>query len=174
MSKTLHQLIEEAQNGLESSLLNVLKRFEPLLMKYARKLNYEDATQDLTEAFLLIIPMVNVRENKNEGQLVNYISKAIYHQYIKLDKQNRLYNYTEILHESTEDSYYVAFSKIAQHKDIDLFYAIKNLDVQHRRIIYLYFFEGYSIQEIAHILGMSRQAINKKKNTALQLLAHEL
>lgn len=174
MSKELYLLINEAQNGVEESLLEVVKRFQPLLKKYARKLKYEDAMQDLLETFLLMLPMINIKKNKNEGQLVNYVAKVIYHQFIKLAKHNNQYNFVEIDYDEEKNEYDIGRSQVDHYDEIDILNELKKLDEQQRQIIYLHFFIGYTIQEIADIIGVSRQAVNKKKNVALHILKENI
>lgn len=43
----LRELILNAQLGNQDALLAIIEKFKPINMKYARKLNYEDAYEDL-------------------------------------------------------------------------------------------------------------------------------
>lgn len=49
--------IIHAQQGCDSDMMFLVSKFSGILKKYARKLNYEDAEQDLTADFIEL--MVN-------------------------------------------------------------------------------------------------------------------
>lgn len=55
-----------------------------------------------------------------------------------------------------------------------LYAAILTLDNKERVIIYAYFFLGYTEAEIGSYLGISQQAINMRKKSALKKLKHLL
>lgn len=44
--------IRNAQDGNQDSMMTIIRRFNPLLKKYGKKLGYEDATDDLTVEFI--------------------------------------------------------------------------------------------------------------------------
>ena len=47
--------IIHAQQGCDSDMMFLVSKFSGILKKYARKLNYEDAEQDLTADFIELI-----------------------------------------------------------------------------------------------------------------------
>jgi len=56
----------------------------------------------------------------------------------------------------------------------ELYYAVMELPVHYRVPLYLYYYEGYSTQEIASILGMPKNTVCTRLNRARQLLRKEL
>lgn len=54
MEYSLYDKIVESQHGCEESTLNLIKTFDPLLKKYARLLNTEDAYEEL-QCFLSVL-----------------------------------------------------------------------------------------------------------------------
>lgn len=88
MSNALYRMIEKSQNNDEDSMLYILQKFEPLLLKYTKKLYYEDAFFDLQIELIEIIrdiPIEGFREC-DEGRIISYICKSIYTRYIMLSK----------------------------------------------------------------------------------------
>jgi hypothetical protein len=65
---TICNLILAAKNGSHNSMLELIKIFKPLIKKYAFKMNYEDAENDLILSMIqLIYSMPNL---SNDGQAV--------------------------------------------------------------------------------------------------------
>lgn len=167
MSNELYHLVAEAQNNNSNAALSILQKFEPLLKKYAWKLHDEDAMQDLSLALLDLLPKISLDKYPTDGQITNYIATSLYHVYLTLLRKNFLRQNTEV---ELEDSLIDCLPLTVGQEIIDLLSAIKNLAPQQKTIIYLHYFEDYSIQSIACMLGISRQAVNKAKKTALEFL----
>ena len=62
----------------------------------------------------------------------------------------------------------------AEMDDEHLYSAIERLSYKQREVIVLYFWYGMKEEEIAGILGISRQAVNYRKNKAIQQIRDEL
>ena len=56
----LGALIQNAQENSEEDMLALIERFKPLMVKYARKLNYEDAYNDIVLCFITLIKSQNL------------------------------------------------------------------------------------------------------------------
>lgn len=85
----IYNLLVEIQRGNEEACCMILGKFEGLIKKYARKLAYEDAEQDIICYFIELMykfPIKKFRED-DEGKIVVYITKSIYHEYVRLLKQ---------------------------------------------------------------------------------------
>lgn len=81
--------IRKGQNGNQQVVVDLINKFSPVLKKYARKLETEDAYFDLQAEFLDLILHLNcdqIRET-GDGAMVQYLSRSIYHAYIKLLRQ---------------------------------------------------------------------------------------
>jgi hypothetical protein len=78
-------LITKAQEGNEDAALLMIKKFNPLLKKYAYKLSYEDAYDDLLLDFIELIHNIRLDHirNKDEGSMVSYICTSVRASYIK-------------------------------------------------------------------------------------------
>lgn len=55
-----------------------------------------------------------------------------------------------------------------------LYYAVRELPLKYRQIVYLYYYEGYSIREIARMLKLSETAVKSRLLRARQKLKSDL
>jgi RNA polymerase sigma factor (sigma-70 family) len=160
--KMIHELIVQSQEGDEDSFLTLIEKFNPLLKKYAYKLHYEDAYNDLLADFIELITHMQTSRirNKNEGALVSYICTVIHSSYVKkliaIKKRNNLISFSSL---SENESYYV---EVASTSNDEYFkYEIPGmqqvLTKSEAHLIELIFYSGYSASEIALVLGISRQ-----------------
>lgn len=56
----------------------------------------------------------------------------------------------------------------------DLYYAVKELPIKYRQIVHLYYFESYSIKEIAQLMNLSETAVQTRLLRARQKLREKL
>ena len=59
-------------------------------------------------------------------------------------------------------------------KDRELWSVVGSLPPKYRAVVHLYYYEGYSQEEIAQILGISRTAVQTRMSRARQQLEKEL
>ena len=124
MKKEVYTKILFAKQGNNEVLMELIKQFKPLLKKYAWKLTYEDAYEDLQLEFIKLVkefPTENLSQ-KNDAVVVSYIRKSIYHSFIALSKKEHKHQndipFSDLEDEdnpnkidgilSEEDSYYFA------------------------------------------------------------------
>jgi len=69
-----------------------------------------------------------------------------------------------ITYEEIEERY--ATEEEVEKKDIDEYLRIANLTYKNKSVIMLYYYEGYSIEEVAEILGISVSAAEKRLQRA--------
>ncbi|GEM_PF-2864945 len=65
--KTLVYLVYSSKKGNKKSLLTIIDQFTPLIHKYSRKLNYEDAKSELIEKLLTIVLQMPKIENEKKS-----------------------------------------------------------------------------------------------------------
>lgn len=101
----LVETIRKAQKGDEKSVLEMIAQFECLLTRYAHLLKYEDALNDLTLDFIVLLKQVNtsIFAGKSDGVVVNYIAQTIKHSYIRRSKQRAKVNSMETLFEDLSE-----------------------------------------------------------------------
>lgn len=157
-------LRKQATAGSEEALLQLLECFTPLLRKYARKFEYEDTFAELQ---LYLIQLIKnfplIADDWNDGQTVNYI---------KLSKHN---NFREnYLLEFNPEIMDKAACNTGTEQRLMLQEAFAQLSSWQKTVLTMHYLQGYSIQEIAKIYGKSRQAVNKVKVQALDILQKQL
>ena len=166
-------LIDEAQKNHEK-LYNLLLVFEPLLKKYARLLNMPDSYPELRAAFIEIILRMDVGKmaNPTDGAIILYIQTAVRRRYISLAKDRRLYTQIHIFSEGAgiDESVRRTAQPAADPDFIERDYLRSYLTETEYEIILLYIFYGYTIAEIARGKGLSRQAVNQQKRSAMEKL----
>ena len=78
--------------------------------------------------------------------------------------------------ESFEDEDYARrwLIRVAVNECRSLFYAVQNLPQKYRQIVYLYYYEEYSIREIGGMLKLSETAVKSRLLRARQKLKGDL
>lgn len=169
MGNEIKQLVNRALNCDKKALEVLLLKFDPLIIKYAKKLcdvEFDDARQELI--LILIENIHNLGKCNNENEYISYIHKIIYHKFCKLYKQakkekDNLHDVSDdfflCLH--SEECYAVLLTRISASQ------VMHNLSRSTRTIIE-YVLDGYSDCDIANMLDISRQYVNREKNKVRQ------
>ena len=81
----LSDLVEKAQRGEEAAMLELIQRFTGLFQKYAVKLNYEDAYEDIRLFFIELIKSFKLEklQCKKDEIIVSYVNVSIRNFYKK-------------------------------------------------------------------------------------------
>ncbi len=168
-------IIIKSQGGDGNATLMLIEKFSPLLKKYAFKLSYEDAYNDLLLDFIELLHNMQIENihNKSEGSMVSYICTSVHSSYIKkLIEVKRLRNI--LLYSDLNDNELYYIEAISATNDIyqeyELSFIKKILTKQELSVISMIYFTGYTVTEIANFYGTSRQAVNQMKNRALKKL----
>ncbi|NLH02307.1 MAG: sigma-70 family RNA polymerase sigma factor [Clostridiales bacterium] len=170
-------LITKVQEGNEDAALLLVKKFNPLLKKYAFKLYYEDAYNDLLVDFIELIHNVQLDHirNKSEGSMVSYICTSVRASYIKrLVDIKKLHNFISFSELSDSELYYAdvlssAYDEYFKQELPDIHIVLTAAELSVIKMIYYF---GYTATEIASTNGTSRQAVNQMKKRALKKLKH--
>lgn len=171
----LFKQIESSQKGDLEASYNLIKSFAPLLHRYARLCPYEDAFEEFQIILLEIIKNINLHSltNKNNATIIAYFRKSIFHKYLQLSKQEILHSKCidyEDLSDFQKANYNQKCSTVDTH-DLLFWGDIKKILTPNQfTIIWLHFFKGYSIQQIAKYLHISRQSVNSTKLLAIKEL----
>lgn len=168
MEKRILEIAEKAKFGDEGALVEIIDKFRPIIKKYSRKLKYETAETDLVIELIKIVRNmpINSMNLNEEREIISYIAASIKYQYYRLYRQNALSSYQLPLND------YILFN--CQQVDIDskifINQLVDKLSTKEKFIINSIFFYGYKEAELAKMLKITRQAINKIKNSALRKL----
>lgn len=161
------QLVERYKIDLsEECLLGVLKKMEPIINKYARRLyllEFEDMKQELSIA---VIESINkIQKYDNEGQVVSYFCRAVRNRYLELCRKSEVTEKEDIYDEekmkvlvsSSEDTYLY----VELYKDLEKYR--KGKTKIEKEIIKGVLDEEKTDTELAGELGISRQYVNRCK-----------
>lgn len=172
-------LVEAAQNGDKGAMLDLIKKFMPLFKKYAIKLKYEDAYQDILLYYIELIKRLNLKKltaTKDEI-LVSYINISIINFYKKKMQKLIVERKEIVFSDLTEEQVYYADVQSAKEDKINVpleFGMKKILNENEYRILYLIYIEGYNTAEIARGLHKSRQTVNQTKQRALRKIKNAM
>jgi RNA polymerase sigma factor (sigma-70 family) len=166
-------LISNCQAGDQEAMLLLLEKFTPILKKYAYKLFYEDAYDDLVTDFIIIIKNIRLSQihNNEDGALIIYISKSIKSCFLKRLAILRNLQHIVVYSDLSEQELHQIESALAT---VDVYF--KNdmpelnsiLTESELLVINLIFISTYTVKEIADGLGVSRQSVNQVKIRALK------
>lgn len=175
----LYDLINSVQKDDKEAMTELINKFHPLLKKYAAKLNYEDAYEDIVLYYIGLIKSINLDQLvcTRDEVIVSYINVSIINFYKK--KVLKLINDKKeiVLSDLTEEQMYYADVKSAVEDKTDIFieFGLRDLLSDNEcRMIYLIYVEGYTTAEIARLSNKSRQAVNQLKNRALKKIKNAL
>lgn len=148
-----------------SAFAIIYKEFEALMILYSNRLGGEDYLQELTVFLLELLYGINIYEFENSEQIKRYIAVSIRNKYIALSKDKQKY---ENFHcNSTENVFYC---NSTAEDTVDMTDMLKSLSARQRVIIVYKYIYGYSDIELALLLGISRQAVNRLKNRAVETM----
>lgn len=118
----LGALIQNAQKNNEEDMLVLIEKFNPLMVKYARKLNYEDAYNDIVLCFITLIKSQNLCKlaNKADNIIVTYINHSIINFYNKKIPKIISHKNEVVMSELTEEQQYLIEVKTAQENETDI------------------------------------------------------
>lgn len=159
----LKQLIEDFRHEDMTAFGFIYEEFKRFINLYSRRLDYEDATQELTIFLIELLYDIDLSKfpSSDSDGLMRYIAVSLRNKYIVLSKEN--YKYKSMSAEIYESE---VFSCDTLDERLNIEEALKALTNRQRLvIIYKYIFD-YSDAEISNILGISRQAVNQNKNRA--------
>lgn len=159
--------IEQARTGDNDAAMYLIDKLAPLLKSTARKLfnlEYEDVYQELVLAVLQ--GLREIKYMNDDGQCMMYFVRIIKNRAMHLSADR----YKEL--NATDEYQEIDFPGIPDEAgDFDNLLVrlvisdiSKNYSEQRRIILYLSLYEGFSDREIAELMGLSRQYINRCKN----------
>lgn len=172
----LCELVNKAQIGDENAMIELITRFDPLLKKYASKLNYEDAYEDALLFFIELIKRLRL-DTLKDGVIVTYINVSIVNYYNKKIKKVIGLKKEILISDLTQEQMYYVEVKTAKEdkrdilKELKVSYFLNENEYQVIRLIYM---EGYTSAEIARMANKSRQAVNQIKIRALKKIKNIL
>ena len=163
----LSELIENFQKGDMDAFQTINLEFEGLISFYSKKLGGEDYFQELEVFLLELLRQIKISTfdaYTNDG-LKRYIAVSIRNRYISLSKEKQK---TEFLSSDIyEKDLRVDFkpaNKLITEEMLGL------LSKKQRQVITYKYIYGYSDAEIAEYFKISRQAVNRLKIRAIEIM----
>lgn len=168
----LYLLFQSAQSGDEESVLKLYDKFLPKIKKCSRKLNYDTAETDIVIQFLEFIKNTNFNalNYKCDGAVVNYTSKFFTNAYLNLLKKYK--TKIQYVYLDAEDTFVREVPYYDKTEDLDIY--LSCLTELQRKVIILKYIYGYSDNEIAKKLQISRQAVNRVKNRGFNTIKEKI
>ena len=159
-------------------MLYVVKKFNPIIAKYAFMLNYEDSKADMMIFVLDLIDKMQMDKFQGEGQLVGYMVKSIKNEYIRLsllkDKKAQNEFVVDDLFDKQEPACADDPMEETDLKMLLINLLVQRLTVKERTVLYKHFAQDKPISQIAVEEGISRQAVNQIKNSAFKKLKESI
>jgi len=166
---SLFSIFKTAQMCDEEATLILYNKFLPKIKKCSRNLNYETAETDITIRFLEFIKNTNfdALNSKCDGAVVNYTNKFFNNTFVNL--LNSRNTHMPLIYLNDENTFMkdVPYYDDQSNLNTDCFSYLTEL--QRKIIVYRYVY-GYSVQEIAQKMKVSRQAVNKAKNRGIKII----
>lgn len=172
----LCDLIRSAQADDKKAMMELIDKFSPLFRKYARKLDYEDAYEDIVLFYMEMIRSMDPDRiaSQEDGAVVSYINISIINYYNKRVRKMIQHEREVALSDLTEEQKYYVEARAAKPNQIDGLGELgirELLSEKEYRIIYQIYEEGYTAAEITRISKKSRQSVNQLKHRALKKIA---
>ncbi len=172
----LKDIIILAQNLNKEAMYDIITKFNPLIEKYARKIqNYEDFKSELILHLIETVYNIDLKKFRipNDYAIINYISNTLYHKYIILSKKQVSIRKTENLFNKEDIEECVGIDNSTTREIDHIFLKTimkKALTKREYDCTTLIVIDGLSSREVANILGISRQSANENKNRGLKKL----
>lgn len=162
----LEDSILKAQMGDSNELMLLIEKFKPLILKYSRKLGYEDAYSDIQLEFIEVILLFDLEKLniRSEGALVNYISNSVYHAYCKILSKVVKQRHPTVSIEDLTAAQLGSDALTDQFTQCQLPAYPRNLLTDNEDTIIRFIYEQeLSAAEIARRMGITRQGVNQCK-----------
>lgn len=164
-----------AQSGDKSIMLALIEQFKPLITKYAKLLNTEDAFEEMRLVFIELIMELKLDKlrSRSDGVIVAYITKTIRTRYIAKNRRRELESntvYWDDLDESLRRKLEPSNPLFSAEEDFIEAIPPGVLNEKEMDIITMIYLYGYSAAEVARERNITRQAVNQIKLRALKRL----
>ncbi|MHC4587504.1 MAG: RNA polymerase sigma factor [Planctomycetota bacterium] len=165
-------LVLKSQRRDEKAFREIVNNWEPRLYYYLRRIveNENDVWDILQETWLAVFK--NIRKLEDPLKFSTWLYKIGHHKAVNLlRKENR---YVQMKTEQTANHYENNTTISVDKEQAELVHKLLGkLKLSHREIITLYFLEGFSISEIAQIIGISEGTVKSRLYYAKHKL-HEM
>lgn len=162
-NKAIISLILKFRNNDGAAFMQIYNVFKKLIIHYGNRMYCEDGISELTLFLVELLHRLDLSQFKADTSfgVQKYIAVALRNRFIDISKKGRGEIFKTQLLEDT-----AVFLDQYREEKILLSQALSALSDKKKQVLYYKFFEGYADTEIAEIMGISRQAVNKIKRRA--------
>ncbi len=148
------------------SIQEVVEKYSDMIFRisYQNCFNKSDSEDIVQEVFIKLLH--NISKIDTEEHLRAWLIRVTINQSKDYNKSS-WYKKVEAIDENQAKSYFV-------EDDIEIIHEISKLKPKYRNVIYLYYYEGYKLNEIADILKMSINTVSSNLTRARKQLKNIL
>lgn len=179
MENQLIELIEQYKKGEVNAFIEIQNKMNPLIIKYARILHFNDFEDMVSELVLTLLECINdIKFYSSEYEVLHYIKRAIINRFHELYRSS-MKSLDEILlsanfddNESLLTNYSNEFSNIIFKTDMLAF--ISKIKKNKKNIAYSILIEGLSDIEIGKKYNVTRQYVHRLRVQFYTKISSEL
>jgi RNA polymerase sigma-70 factor, ECF subfamily len=176
MQVSEQQALEQAQSGNFDNFKVLIDLYEVKITRYVKRLlnnsdDYEDIVQEV-----FIKAYINIRSFEARGSLSAWLYRIAHNQAISHIRKEK--NTTQ-LHLDIEDILPFAIAKEDAHTSSErdlikqlLDHLLSEIDIKHKEILVLYFYEELSYKEIARVLSIPIARVGVRLSRAKEKMLH--
>lgn len=177
-AESLYRIILKAKNKDSGAMQYLISKFTPILKKYAYKLGYEDAYDDLQLFFIELVYNIDFNniKSKDDGALTNYLNVSVYNHHLMLLRKYTAKEQNERVFNSEEEKDVVINKEgyIDDHSKL-LFDRLDTiLNETEAKVIKYIFYDNLSIKEVSILVNKTQRNVYKVKAKRLKKLKRYL
>lgn len=163
----LIELLEKAQKKDDIAMQELLEKFNPLLIKYARQLNveFEDGKQELNLAFIKLVLRLKIEMlvHMPDEVLISYVRKSLYNEFIHISKRYKKKFYEIAIDDDAVSSLELAYQTNDMYFGMYINEIEGKLTQREFQIFYYHCFFDMPIEKVAHMVGLSRRSAFRER-----------
>lgn len=144
----------------------IYEQYKKLILFYSSKVGDDDTLQELNIFLIELLYDIDISifDDSSKNGIHKYIAVSLRNQYLKISRNKS--DYAKLYCELYENEIKCSLSE----ENLFIDEVLRNLSDRQRLIILYKYVYNYTDSEIAFMLSISRQAVNRLKNRALSVL----
>lgn len=168
----LRTAVERARHGDAGAFNRALKLTRPRALAYARRILSDDQAAEDAVQEACVAAFQRIAQLEDAAAFEQWLHRAVYRNCLRLIAGKRRSQASEITERNAADDFEASLLEHLALAPIGI--AIDRLRDDHRRIISLYYKEGFSLSEIGAHLNLSVEAVKMRLYDARTLLRRRL
>lgn len=177
--------VQEAQNGDKAAMEMLVTTFKPLILSLVQRYSYEtkDYEDALQDGALVVLEAVRAYDPALGVVFPFYLKNRLFHHFVNVSKRNQKQQEKEcaIAREDEENSLDILGTADSPEQEVvraagrkarsrKLVQMIGELPVERGSVIWLFYFEGRSLREIAELQGISIGTVGSRIHRGIKQL----